>query len=201
MLKAQSYLILGIDTDIGKTFFVESLCRKKIAKNAIKPIVSGFDEADENSDCAKILLALGKKINKETLDEISPWRFKQAISPHLAGKIDFLEVVKFCKEKISASKEILLIEAAGGVMTPITDKETFLDLAVELKIPTLLVCANYLGAISHTLCAIAALKNKGVLLEKIILNKGLGNRKDSGITDLQMMEVIREIGGVEVELF
>ena len=50
-------------------------------------------------------------------------------------------------------------------MTPINQKKTFLDLAKVLKIPVLLVSANYLGAISHTLSAAAILKN-----EKIISN-------------------------------
>ena len=180
MPKAQSYLILGIDTDIGKTFFTESLCKdlrkKKIAISAIKPIVSGFTMDDKNSDSVRILSALGRKISKETLDEISPWRFKEPVSPHLAGKINFSEVVKFCREKIAAAQknnEFLFIEAAGGVMTPITDKKTFLDLAYALGIPTLLVSANYLGSISHTLCAANALQNKKVPLKKIILNENL----------------------------
>jgi len=57
------------------------------------------------------------------------------------------------------------------VMTPINDNKTFLDLAVELQIPTLLVSANYLGAISHTLSAVKALDLSGVVVEKIIINE------------------------------
>ena len=121
------------------------------------------------------------------MDEISPWRFKKPVSPHLAGKINFSEVVKFCRKKIAAAQknnEFLLIEAAGGVMTPITNKKTFLDLACALNIPTLLVSANYLGSISHTLCAANALQNKKVQLKKIILNENLPLiKKSSGALD------------------
>lgn len=173
MPKNKAYLVCGIGTDVGKTFLVENLCRVLPNAMAIKPVVSGFRDDDKNSDLAKILAALGQKISKKNLDLISPWRFEKAVSPHLAGKINFSAVKKFCLEKISEAKkqnQFLFIEAAGGVMTPITNQKTFLDLAAELKIPLLLVSANYLGAISHTLCAIEALKNRKILVEKIIVN-------------------------------
>jgi len=178
MMKKKSYLVIAIGTDIGKTYFVENICRilrkKKESVLAIKPIISGFKDGDKNNDSAKILSALGLEISKKNLDSISPWRFKKAVSPHFAGEINFDEVKKFCLQKIAAAKkqkQFLFIEAAGGVMTPINDKKTFLDLAAELKIPVLLVTANYLGSISHTLCAVEALKNRKIVIEKIIINE------------------------------
>jgi dethiobiotin synthetase len=81
-------------------------------------------------------------------------------------------VRNFCQKKIlEAGKKTLLIEAAGGVMTPINNQKTFLDLATELKIPVLLVTGNYLGAISHTLSAVEVLRGKGVVIERIIVNE------------------------------
>ena len=56
-------------------------------------------------------------------------------------------------------------------MTPINNQKTFLDLSAELKIPVLLVAGNYLGAISHTLSAVEALKSKGVVVKRIIVNE------------------------------
>lgn len=176
MLKHKIYLILGIGTNVGKTFLVENLCQILPNVTAIKPIVSGFCDDDKNSDPAKILTALGQKISQKNLDLISPWRFEKAVSPHLAGTINFLAVKKFCLKKISEAKsrdQFLFVEAAGGVMTPITKTKTFLDLAVELQIPILLVSANYLGSISHTLCAIEALRSRKILVEKIIINEDL----------------------------
>ena len=182
ILDEKIYFITAIGTDLGKTFLVENLCKKlqetQNLVHAIKPVASGFNDDDLSSDCAKILKVLGKSLSEENFNSITPWRFKAPISPHLAAKaenkkIDFLEVVNFCrKEILQAQKEnkFLLIEAAGGVMTPISDDKNFLDLIAELKIPTLLLSANYLGAISHTLCAIEALKSKNILIEKVIIN-------------------------------
>jgi dethiobiotin synthetase len=179
MFKKRAYFIAAVGTDIGKTFLVENLCRNLPDVLAIKPIASGFCDNDFGSDSAKILQALNLEISQENINKITPWRFAEAVSPHFAAeksgaKINFLEVVKFCREKIleaEKNNKFLFIEAAGGVMTPINDNKTFLDLAVELQIPTLLVSANYLGAISHTLSAVKALDLSGVMVEKIIINE------------------------------
>lgn len=178
-LKKQAYFITAVGTDIGKTFLVENLCRLLPNSTAIKPIASGFHDNDSKSDSAKILQALCLENSPNNINQITPWRFAEAVSPHFAAEkfgeeIDFLEVVKFCREKISEAQndnKILFIEAAGGVMTPINHSKTFLDLAAELQIPTLLVSANYLGAISHTLSAVRVLDSVGVKVEKIIINE------------------------------
>lgn len=181
MLAQKIYFISAVGTDIGKTFLVENLCRNLSGVAAIKPIASGFRDDDSNSDSAKILAALRLKNSAENLDLISPWRFAEAASPHFAAtnsgtEINFAAVKNFCVEKISAAKKsgnFLFIEGAGGVMTPINAQYTFLDLAAELKIPTLLLTANYLGAISHTLCAVEALRARHIAIAKIIVNEEL----------------------------
>jgi dethiobiotin synthetase len=211
MLKQKIYFIAAIGTDIGKTFLVENLCKnlrqEKKKVRVIKPVVSGFRDADE-SDSGKILAALELPINKKNLDEISPWRFENPVSPNFAAKmenkkIDFSEVKKFCQKKISEAKksrEFLFIESAGGVMTPITDEKNFLDLASELKIPLLLLTANYLGSISHTLCAVAALKAKKIIIEKIIVNENFTAEKDSGISEKEFSNLIKNLTKIETFL-
>ncbi len=179
MLREKIYFIAAVGTDIGKTFFVENLCRNLQEVTAIKPIASGFVDGDRNSDTVKILSSLGLQNNAKNIAKISPWRFEEAASPHFAAQnckaeINFLEVKKFCQEAILQAQQqqkYLFIEAAGGIMTPINYDKTFLDLAAELQIPVLLVTANYLGAISHTLTAVKALQSSGVVIEKIIVNQ------------------------------
>ena len=168
-----TYLILGTGTDIGKSFLVENLCRILPQVTAIKPVCTGFLHSDKNSDPARILTALKLEISEANLNEISPWLFSEPCSPHFFDEqIDFFAVKNFCQKKIlEAGKKTLLIEAAGGVMTPINNQKTFLDLSAELKIPVLLVAGNYLGAISHTLSAVEALKSKGVVVKRIIVNE------------------------------
>jgi len=173
MLEEQSYIVLAVGTDIGKTFLVENLCKKNSTYFAIKPVITGFN-CDGKSDSERILSALNIEINKKNLDKISPWRFKKPVSPNFLANISQDKIINFCLENIAEakkSKKILLIESAGGVMTPINNNFTFLDLAESLKLPILLVTSNYLGAISHTLCSLESIKNKNLKISKIIVNE------------------------------
>ncbi len=190
------YFIAAIGTDIGKTFLVENLCQNLVKKNipvrAIKPIASGFLDDDLNSDSARILKSLNQEVSLENINQITPWRFKEALSPHIAAKmnnskIDFLEVVNFCKKNILQAKSLnqaIFIESAGGLMTPINDDKTFLDLAFELEISVLLLGANYLGSISQTLCGAEVLKNRKIFVEKIIINEDLFKPHSTNITEV-----------------
>ncbi len=134
-----------------------------------------------DSDTARILRALGQEITPENINKITPWHFHDPVSPHLAAQaanreINFSELVTFCKKNITEAQtnsQTLLIESAGGIMTPITPCKTFLDLAFELEIPVLLLSANYLGSISHTLCAAKVLQDAKITIEKIIVNDDL----------------------------
>ncbi len=202
-LKSKSYLILGIGTDVGKTFCLTKICQKliqeKFPTKAIKPIASGFQDDDQNSDSARILAALNLEFSKENIAKISPWRFSEAASPHFAAqnqkqKIDFDEVLNFCRAEIFKAKKnnnFLFIESAGGVMTPINFEKTFLDLAKELQIPVLLVTNNYLGAISHSLSALLALQNAKIDIAAVILN-------EFGVFQNSIAETITKLGNVKV---
>jgi dethiobiotin synthetase len=68
----------------------------------------------------------------------------------------------------------LLIEGAGGVMSPIAEDGTNLDLMAELGAPALLVTGSYLGAVSHTLTAIEAMKVRAVPVVAIVVSESEG---------------------------
>ena len=176
------FFITSTGTDIGKTFVLEDLCRQLIVGgekvSAIKPVISGFRDDDPNSDSAKILKIFNRRPSKENLDQISPYRFLAPLSPNIAANlenknINFVELKNFCQKEISKAKqnnEYLLIEGAGGVMTPINNDKTFADLILELEVPVILVIGNYLGTISHTLTAIKAMQSYQIKISQIILN-------------------------------
>lgn len=179
---SEQFFITATGTEIGKSFVLQKLAQKYQAAGqkfwALKPVISGFDFKDEKNDSALILRALALENNVENLNLISPWRFKEPASPNVAAaiegeEIEFAKVVEFCLDEIKRSKKQnlnLLIEGAGGVMTPVNNQFTFLDLIKELKIPVILVIGNYLGTISHSLSAIKVLENSGIKIAKIFLN-------------------------------
>lgn len=174
----KAYFIGSFSTDIGKTHFVTSFIRaakaSKIPIDVVKPVITGFDFSDQLSDSAKIINELGIDFNLSNLDKISPWRFKEPCSPHLLNNsINYQELLDFCKKKIRQSfdqNRLLLIESAGGVMTPINYDYNFLDLASDLDSSIIFVTQNFLGSISLTLTAIEALKIRGCDIRYIIVN-------------------------------
>jgi len=165
------YFVIGTGTNVGKTYVTASLVQQNKNILALKPIISGYVAGEETD--TDILL---KAQNKNNPDEISPWRFVAPLSPDVAAKregreVVFSEVVEWCRERISAHHGITLIEGAGGVMTPLSSRHTMLDLAAALRVPVLLVAGSYLGTISHTLTSIAALKERNVLVQSVIISE------------------------------
>src|SRR5258707_9986554 len=164
--------ITATGTDIGKTFVTAGLIRHVGASGgaigAIKPIVSGFDpQAWQTSDSAVLLAALGRPLELAEGGAISPWRLKAPPSPDLASRregrdIVFQDVVEFCRKSIAANRGMLLIEGVGGVMVPLDDRRTVLDLMSVLRIPVVLVAGSYVRTISHTLTALEIMARRNL---------------------------------------
>lgn len=174
--------ITGAGTDVGKTWITAAIIRALIAQGrpveAFKPVVSGFDPAaPQGSDPAVLLDALGEPWTPETLDRISPLRFVAPLSPPLAARREGREltadnIIDLCQARITGARDrLLLIEGAGGAMSPLDDDRTMLDLAVALGSPTLLVAGSYLGAISHALTAHLALQAAGVVVRAVVVSE------------------------------
>jgi dethiobiotin synthetase len=178
-LQKNNYFITGIGTQVGKTWVTCSMI-KNLGYQAIKPIISGWLE--QNNDTYKILDALKLEHSLVNINKISPYRFDAPLAPNMAAKLEKKEVnwpniVGFCQKSIIANNN-LLVEGVGGVMSPITDYHTNLDLIKQLDISVILVANNYLGAISHTLCAYNVLKYNDINVNHIILNEIQKNAVD-----------------------
>jgi dethiobiotin synthetase len=177
--------ITGTGTDVGKTFVGASLIRhlRQMGRSvdAIKPVVSGFDpDQPAASDPGILLQALGFPVTLQNIERISPWRFRAAISPDLAARregrrIDVDDVVAYCKSAIEDRREILLVEGVGGIMVPLNEQRTILDVMMALQLPLILVVGSYLGTISHTLTALDALFRRDMAVLAIIVSETPGS--------------------------
>lgn len=176
--------ITGTGTEVGKTFVAASLIRhlRQMGRSveAIKPVVSGFDsDHPAASDPAILLNALGFPATLPNIERISPWRFRAAMSPDAAARqenrrIDVAEVVAFCQSAIKQRQEILLIEGVGGIMVPLNEQRTILDVMMALQLPLILVAGSYLGTISHTLTALDALFRRDLSVLAVIVSETPG---------------------------
>ncbi|API58333.1 dethiobiotin synthase [Tardibacter chloracetimidivorans] len=184
--------ITASGTDIGKTVVTALLARQLRARgqtpDVLKPVLSGFDPATPaTSDAGVLLSALDLPVTATALDRISPWRFRAPLSPDMAAAregrtVPFDDLVDHCRDRLAAAAGPLLIEGVGGAMVPLDDCHTVLDWMAALALPALLVSGTYLGAISHTLTALAALDARGISVSGIVLSTSAGSSVDAGET-------------------
>ena len=123
-----------------------------------------------------LLAALGEHPTTEALDRIAPWRFRAPLSPDMAAAregraIDFAELVAHSRDAIAVTPGTLLIEGVGGVMVPLDERHTVLDWIAALRIPALVVVGSYLGAISHALTALDALRSRDIAIAALVVNE------------------------------
>lgn len=173
--------VTATGTDLGKTFVSAALLRHwrraGLEPLALKPVQSGFaDDEAAGSDAGRLLAACGRPL--ADLDRIAPWRFRAPLSPDMAAAregraVDLEVLVAFCREALEAAPGPVLVEGVGGVMSPVTERATVLDWMAALGLRALLVAGGYLGAISHTLTALAVLEARGVAVAAILVNDHL----------------------------
>ena len=201
-----AYFVTSTGTGLGKTYLtcglIEALRRRDVAIDAVKPVISGFAEDDvSESDTGLILRALGLPIDAPRIAEISPWRFRAALSPDMAaareGKSVVLhDLVDFCRSAIGDDDGLCLIEGAGGVMAPIGRAYTNLDLICALDVRILLVAGTYLGTISHTLTACEALAARGREPWAIVLSES----EDRPVTSGELAQTISRFAAAPIYL-
>ncbi|APC97437.1 dethiobiotin synthase [Francisella frigiditurris] len=161
--------IIGTDTEVGKTYISTNLIKayehQNIKSLCLKPVASGKNEGyDLAEDVESIYNAYNQKYSPKQINCIS---FDEAVAPHIAAKklgIDIkLESLKrFIEINYSKDYDILLIEGAGGLLTPYSNIVTQLDLIKSLNIPVLLVSSIKIGCINHTLLTLNELENNNI---------------------------------------
>jgi dethiobiotin synthetase len=109
------------------------------------------------------------------LDVICPNRYAEPLAPNLAADrarqpVDW-DAVARSLAAISADSDVLIVEGAGGIMVPIDNKATMLDLARALALPAVVVARPGLGTINHTVLTIDALRNAGVAVAGVVVNR------------------------------
>ena len=165
--KPLKLFITGTDTGVGKTLFTTafalSLLKDGYNVRVIKPIETGCQEECEDE-------AFYRKILKQK-EEIVFCKFSYPASPYTAGKLEGKHVdFKGLLHKISdIENEITIIEGAGGLLVPLDNEHTFLDVVTKLNLPVIIVSGNKLGGINHTLLTDLVLE-KSKIKRIIVLN-------------------------------
>ena len=177
--------VTATGTDIGKTFVTRGMIRRLrargLAVDALKPVITGYDPQTVHlSDTGRLLAALGRALTPRQINQVSPIRLREPLSPDHAARIegrtiDFKALNTFCRTAISRHKGVLLIEGIGGIMVPLDDRHTVLDWMIEIDVPAILVTGSYVGTLSHTLTALDVLERNAIKIAAVVVNESPGS--------------------------
>jgi dethiobiotin synthetase len=153
--------ITGIGTDVGKTI-ASAIVTEALEADYWKPVQAGDID---NSDSHKIRRYIS---NSKTVIHPNSYVLNTPASPHLAAAIDGV-AIKAEAIKGPSTENHLVVEGAGGLLVPLNDTETILDL-IKPDYKVIVVSRHYLGSINHTLLTIEVLKQHSITPAGIIFN-------------------------------
>jgi dethiobiotin synthetase len=169
MKAPQILFITGTDTGVGKTVFAALatvyLRQQGFRVTALKPICSGGRE-----DARQLRAAAGKVLS---LDEVNPWHFRAPLAPVLAARkegkrVRLREVVAQIR-RVAKRFEVVVVEGAGGLLSPMGEDFDSRDLIAALKATPVIVCSNKLGAVNQVRLVLAALPPGAARRARIVL--------------------------------
>jgi len=173
--------ITGIHTGIGKTI-ASAVLTEALRADYWKPVQAGDLENSDSIKVSSLITNGAERVHKEAI------RLTEPMSPHQAAKIDGV-AIDYKHFAFPETEKLLLIETAGGVLSPMTDDITMADFVQYYKLPAILVSQNYLGSINHTLLSVEALKSRNIDIVGIVM---------SGVENASSEAYIAHYSGVPV---
>ena len=172
--------VAGTDTEIGKTYvgilIVKALVAAGHRVGVYKPTASDC-VMDGNRIISEDALALWQAAGQPlTMEQVCPQAFRAPLAPHLAAQAEGKSIdSQLLRTGISAWSDqcdIIVVEGAGGLMSPLSETEYVADLALEFGYPMILVTPNVLGTINQTLQTLitASCFREGIPVAGIVVN-------------------------------
>lgn len=149
---SKKYFITGISTEVGKTI-ASAIVTEALEADYWKPVQAGDLEF---SDTHKVQNLTS---NSTSVFHSNAFALNTPMSPHAAAEIDKVQI---SLDQIVEPKtqNDLVIEGAGGLLVPLNDTDTILDI-IKPDYNVIVVSRHYLGSINHTLLTVNLLKEKG----------------------------------------
>jgi len=204
----KGFFITGTDTGVGKTAVTAALLRafldqgKSVA--AIKPVQTGCIKTADGliaEDVAEYA-RLTEPYFPEGYPDLCCRKFVPACSPHLVAGLAAhpleLEPLVADVEKTAEPYETALVEGAGGVLVPLGDGKTVLDLMQRLALPVIIVADNKLGMINHALMTIDAVRNRGLAVAGVIINNTMPVSEEDAFIRQDNVDTVGEYGDVAI---
>ena len=167
--------ITGTDTDIGKTWvavkLIQALKQRGDTVQGMKPVASGCDDNGFNDDAVQLQQV--STTPATTYQLVNPFAFKEAIAPEYAARNESREVTLdgIVQAHRQLTAESIVIEGAGGWLSPINASLDQADIAKALNAEVILVVGMRLGCVHQARAAAQAIAQSGVKLKAWIANE------------------------------
>jgi len=196
-------VIAGTDTGVGKTLLsgglAAALRTAGIDVGVMKPVESGcrIEKGKPVPEDAIFLRRMAE--TRDELGLINPYALEHPIAPALAarreGVVIRIEVVKEAFFQLAARHDLVLVEGAGGLLSPLAEDWSLPRLIEELRAPVLIVARNTLGTINQCLLSVDHARRAGIMVMGIVLNH---TRRESGLAEQLNSDAVRAWGKIPV---
>ena len=192
--------VSGTDTDVGKTVVAAAIAATLAARGervaVFKPAVTGLDELQGRLPDHEVLRMSAR--SSQTPAAISPYRFKPAVSPHLAATLAGAQVerslVVRAARRAAAGCDALVAEGVGGLLVPLERDYLVRDFAVDLGLPLVIAARPALGTINHTLLTLESARSVGLEVAAVVLTPW---PDAPGEIEVSNEQTIVSVGGVD----
>jgi dethiobiotin synthetase len=169
-------LVTGTDTGVGKTVVTAAIVARLREQGqpvrALKPLITGLDDAPDNDwppDHELLARVSGQRAEETMLHGFGP-----PVSPHLAAELAGVSLppIRALSAEIRAATptgSVAIVEGVGGLLAPIGQQASVLDLAVALELPLIIAARPGLGTINHTLLTVQAAVAAGLQVVGIVM--------------------------------
>lgn len=179
---SKNLFITGTGTDVGKTF-VTGLILKKLAESGrsaayYKAAMSGNERRPDGSLIPGDALHV-KNISgiSQPLEEMCPYIYENAVSPHLASRMEGnpvrMEAVEEGFRKVCSKYDYVTMEGSGGILCPICFDEAKIqleDVIRQLELSCLIVADAGLGTINSVVLTVEYMRARKLPIKGIIFN-------------------------------
>lgn len=172
----ETIFVTGIDTDAGKSYATGWLANR-IAATGRSVMTQKFVQTGNEGRSEDIELhrrIMHRDMGAEEYALTAPMIFTYPSSPHLAARVDGRKVdikaIDEARKTLEERYDTLLVEGAGGMMVPLTERYLTIDYITDRRLDVALVTNAKLGSISHTLLALEAIERRGLNLRYLLYN-------------------------------
>lgn len=176
-LEARGLLITGTDTSCGKTVVTAALLRvlrrQGRQARACKPVATGAEWVAGRllSDDTRLLAEAGRCYP----GQVTFWTFAEPAAPPVAARLvgqrlELEPIARAVRQQFQPGC-LTLVEGVGGLLCPLTERDTVADLAGRLGLPLVVVARRGLGTLNHTLLTLEVARARGLVVAGVVVNE------------------------------